>query len=259
MHRQHRCSPRTRSAAWGWRIPFAFGLLIGPAALYIRARLQEPEEYLRAERTETPLRELMATDKSSVLLGAGLVAAGACGSFLNTYMPTFAFTKLGLPAASALLGTVAAGLINTVMPPVFGSLSDRLGRVRVMSTCGVLGLLMIYPLFRWLIASPSIATLITIQSLIALVFYCGYYACVPAALSDLFPARRRTSGVSIAYVIAQTLFGGVTPLVAGYLVTATGNPTSPGIYLAVVMVFSLACLVASRRLLAPGTPALPSP
>ena len=238
-------------ASWGWRIPFLFGLLIGPAALYIRSRLDEPGEFKQAERTDTPLRELLLTDKVRVLLGAGLVAAGACGSFLNTYMPTFAFTKLGLPSSSALLGTVAAGLVNTVLPPFFGHLSDKLGRVRVMAASGVIGLAMIYPLFRWLIAAPSILNLVIIQALIALVFYCGYYATVPAALADLFPTRRRTTGVSVSYVLAQTLFGGVTPLVVGWIVTTTGDPTSPGVYLSAVMVSSLACLFAARNLALP--------
>ena len=117
-------------ASWGWRVPFAFGLLIGPVAVYIRTRLDEPEAFLRAEHAERPLAELLAADKARVLLGAGLVAAGACGSFLNTYMPTFAFTRLHLPQSQALLGTIAAGVVNTLLPPLFGGLSDRLGRSR---------------------------------------------------------------------------------------------------------------------------------
>ncbi len=235
-------------ASWGWRVPFLFGLLIGPAAVYIRTRLDEPEEFLRAEHTDTPLQEAAASDKARILVGAGIVAAGACGSYLNTYMPVFAFTKLGLPASTALLGTVAAGIVNTLLPPVFGHLSDRIGRTKVMAIAGVLGLVIIYPLFRWLVASPSVATLVSIQALIALVFYCGYYATVPAALADLFPTRRRTTGVSISYVLAQVAFGGVTPLVVGWIVTTTGDPTSPGLYLSAVMVLSLVCLVLARRL-----------
>ncbi len=235
-------------ASWGWRVPFFFGLVIGPAALYIRSRLDEPEEFLRATHTNAPLREAAANDKARILVGAGLVAAGACGSYLNTYMPTFAFTKLGLPASTALLGTVAAGLVNTVLPPVFGHLSDRVGRVRVMAISGAIGLVMIYPLFRWLVADPSVATLVCIQVLVALVFYCGYYATVPAALADLFPTRRRTTGVGISYVLAQVAFGGVTPLVVGAIVAATGDPTSPGLYLCAVMLLSLCCLLLARRL-----------
>jgi MHS family proline/betaine transporter-like MFS transporter len=117
-----------------------------------------------------------------------------------------------------------------------------------MAAFGLLGLVIIYPLFRWLVASPSVGTLVTIQALIALVFYCGYYSTVPAALADLFLTRRRTTGVSISYVLAQTAFGGVTPLVVGWIVSMTGDPTSPGLYLSAVMVLSLACLVLARRM-----------
>jgi MHS family proline/betaine transporter-like MFS transporter len=234
-------------ASWGWRIPFVFGLLIGPAALYIRSQLREPDEFLQAERTDTPLQEAAAMDKARILVGAGLVAAGACGSYLNTYMPTFAFTKLGLSPSNALLGTIAAGAVNTVLPPLFGHLSDRFGRTKLMATFGVIGLIIIYPLFRLLVAAPSTGMLVTIQVLIALVFYCGYYSTVPAALADLFVTRRRTTGVSISYVLAQTAFGGVTPLVVGWIVASTGDPTSPGLYLSAVMVLSLVCLVLARR------------
>ncbi len=240
--------PADQVASWGWRVPFFFGLLLGPAAFYIRTRLNEPDEFLQAEHTATPLREVASSDKARILVGAGLVAAGACGSFLNSYMPTFAFTKLGLPASTALLGTVAAGLVNTILPPVFGHLSDRVGRIKVMAIAGVLGLVIIYPLFRWLVAEPSVATLVSIQALIALVFYCGYYSTVPAALADLFLTRRRTTGVSISYVLAQVAFGGVTPLVVGWIVNQTGDSTSPGLYLMAVMVLSLVCLVLARRL-----------
>ena len=61
-------------ASWGWRVPFVFGLLIGPAAIYIRSRLDEPAEFLAADHTATPLREAAASDKARILVGAGLVA-----------------------------------------------------------------------------------------------------------------------------------------------------------------------------------------
>ncbi len=78
-----------------------------------------------------------------------------------------------------------------------------------------------------MLASPTLPTLIAIQVLVALVFYCGYYATVPSFLAELFPTRRRTTGISIAYVLAQLVFGGVTPLVVARLITATGNPRGP--------------------------------
>ncbi len=235
-------------ASWGWRIPFVFGLLIGPVGWYIRRAMDESPEFATTVHSTTPLREALTHDTWRILAGAGAVAAGAAGSFTNAYMPTFAITKLGLDASAAVVGTIVAGLINSTLPMWFGHLSDRFGRLPVMSTFGVLGLIMIYPMFVWLIASPSVGTLVACQALLAVVMYCGYYATVPALLSDLFPTRRRTTGISISYVLGQLLFGGVTPLVVGWIVMETGDPTSPGIYLSAVVVVSLLSLVACRRL-----------
>jgi MHS family proline/betaine transporter-like MFS transporter len=117
-----------------------------------------------------------------------------------------------------------------------------------MGGFGLLGLCLIYPLFLWVIASPTLPTLIAIQMVVALVFYCGYYATVPAFLAEMFPTRRRTTGISIAYVLAQLAFGGITPLVVSALIGVTGNPAAPGIYLAGVTLLSLCCLAGCRLL-----------
>jgi MHS family proline/betaine transporter-like MFS transporter len=238
-------------AAWGWRLPFLFGLLIGPAAWYIRSRGEETPEFLATAMATNPVAEVAGRDKLRILLGAGVVAAGAAGSYTINYMPTFAATQLHMGPTTALIGTIAAGAVNVVFPPVFASLSDRYGRYPVMGLAGALGLLIIYPLFLWVLASPTLATLILIQIIVALVFYCGYYATVPAFLAELFPTRRRTTGISIAYVLAQLVFGGVTPLVVAALIGATGNRAAPGLYLAGVTLLSLVCLWACRSLQQP--------
>ncbi len=245
-------------AAWGWRLPFLFGLLIGPAGWYIRSRAEETPEFLATAPSANPLAEVAAQDKLRILLGAGVVAAGAAGSYTINYMPTFAATQLHMGPTTALIGTVAAGAVNTVIPPLFGHLSDRHGRYTIMGLFGVLGLLLIYPLFLWVLASPTLATLILIQVIVALVFYCGYYATVPAFLAELFPIRRRTTGISIAYVLAQLVFGGVTPLVVSALIAASGNRAAPGLYLSGVTLLSLLCLAASWRLTRADRSAMPS-
>ena len=240
-------------AAWGWRLPYAFGLLIGPVAWYIRRRAEETPEFLQTAMAANPLAEVASHDKLRILLGAGVVAAGAAGSYTINYMPTFAATQLNMGPSTALIGTMAAGAVNIVLPPVFGHLSDVYGRFRVMGLFGAIGLLLIYPLFLWVLAVPTLGTLIAIQMIVALVFYCGYYSTVPALLADMFPTRRRTTGVSIAYVLAQLVFGGVTPLLVSWLIGVTGNRAAPGLYLTGVTALSLVCLFAVRRLAAvPG-------
>lgn len=238
--------PPAEAAAWGWRIPFAVGLLIGPVALYMRNRMEESPEFAPAPHRH-PLRDLARHEKGRVLAGAGIVAVGAAGSYLNIYMPNFAYTHLHLPRDLAVLGTVVAGVINTLLPPFFAGLSDRIGRIRVMATAGIIGAVIVYPLFLWLLASPTLGTLIAIQAIMNIVFYCGYYATAPAVLAELFPAENRTSGVSIAYVLAQLVFGGITPLTVTWLVHVTGNDAAAGLYILFAACLSLISLWACRR------------
>jgi MHS family proline/betaine transporter-like MFS transporter len=218
--------------SWGWRVPYFFGLLIGPVAYYMRRHMDDSPEFSPAAASKTPFRETLTHDKWGVLAGAAVVAAGATGSFMNSYMPTFAITKLGLPASSVLLGSIAAGLINTVFSLIFGHLAYRIGSVTVMRIAGGIGIVIAYPLFSWLIANPSVTNLVIFQSILAFFFYAMYYAPVGMVLYELFPARRRTTGVSVAYVFAQTFFGGVTPFIVGALIAITGTPLTAGIYLA---------------------------
>jgi MHS family proline/betaine transporter-like MFS transporter len=233
-------------SAWGWRIPFLAGVLIGPVAFYMRTHMAESPEFVPQPHRH-PLRSLALHDKGRVLAGAGIVAVGAAGSYLNIYMPNFAYTHLHLPRDAAVVGTIVAGVINTLFPAVFAGLSDRVGRIKVMATAGIFGMLIVYPLFLWLLAHPTVGTLIAIQAIINLVFYCGYYATAPAVLAELFPADHRTSGVSIAYVLAQLVFGGITPLTVTWLVEVTGNDGAGGLYIVFAAGISLLSLWACRR------------
>ncbi len=235
--------------AWGWRVPFLLGTLIGPVAWYIRTKAEESPAFAASQQRDVkPLREIAFKDKTRVLLGAGIVAAGAAGSFMNQYMPTFANKSLGLSPSQALIGTLVASGINSTTPMFFGHLSDKVGRIPIMGLFSAIGLLMTYPLFVWLVDSPSLSKLIVAQALLALVLYSGYFATAPSLLSELFQVRRRTTGISLAYVFGQLLFGGVTPLVAQALVARTGSPTSPGIYLTGIIVLSMVSLWGCRRL-----------
>jgi MHS family proline/betaine transporter-like MFS transporter len=237
-----------QALSWGWRVPYIFGLLIGPVAYYMRAHMDDSPEYSEADASKTPLRETWTHDKGRVLAGAAVVAAGATGSFMNSYMPTFAITKLGLPASTALLGSVAAGLINTVFSLVSGHLADRFGSVAVMRIAGIIGIIIAYPLFWWLINNPSVPNLVIFQSILAFLYYSMYYAPVGMVLYELFPARRRTTGVSVAYVFAQTFFGGVTPVVVDFLIRTTGTTLTAGVYLMAATVLGQIGLVFCLRM-----------
>ena len=116
--------------AWGWRLPFAFGLLIVPVGFYIRSKLKEPDAYLKA-RTEAPvfsfMRMLLGERRSFVIAVGVAVLYLACAYVLFVYMPTFAVRQLQLPFSQALIATTLASAVLFVCSPI---MADDLGSIR---------------------------------------------------------------------------------------------------------------------------------
>lgn len=95
--------------SWGWRIPFFFGLLIGPIGFYIRRHIDETPEFLATKKTQTPVRELLTRQWDRALLAVGAVALSTRVNYLIVYMPTYAIKELRLPASTGLLAGFVAG------------------------------------------------------------------------------------------------------------------------------------------------------
>src|SRR5690606_37244139 len=107
-----------------------------------------------------------------------------------------------------------------------GHWSDRHGRTGIMATAAVLFLVLIYPLFQLLAGSPTFGTMILVQIIIG-VLLAGYFGALPALLNDLFPTQTRTTGMSLAYNIAVTIFGGFAPFIIVWLISVSGNKLAP--------------------------------
>lgn len=227
--------------AGAWRLPFLFGLVMGPFATWLRLRSAESAAFSRREN-HTPLREIVRGDKRRVILAIGTVGLGATGSALNVYMPTYARTVLHLSETGSLFGTVVSGILSIVLPPVFAGLGDRTARRGLMITAATIGGLAAWPLFAWLAAAPSATRLMLVQSAFIVCIYGGYYASVPALMADLFPARNRASAIALSYAASQLLFGGFTPLLLSLLTRRPGNLPAPGLYLLAVSALSVSCL-----------------
>ncbi|WP_395070060.1 MFS transporter [Paraburkholderia silvatlantica] len=230
---------------WGWRIPFLFGVLIGPVGLYIRRRIDETPEFERIEKAESPVRELFATQKSRVIASIGVLILTTSAQYVLLYMPTYAARQLGLAPSSGFIATLVAGLIAIVLTPIVGHWSDKVGRTRIMFVAGVLFLLTVYPAFMFVNAHPSLPSLLAAVVWIA-VLKVTYFAAIPALMASFFPARTRTTGMALAYNVGTTVFGGFTPLAVAALIAATGNNLAPGLWLMFAAVLSLATLTWAR-------------
>ena len=226
-------------------MPFFFGLLIGPVAYYIRTRLDETPEFLAAETTTTPLRDTFATHKLRLVIAIGVVVLGTVATYLVLYMPTYAIKQLGLAPSVAFTAILLTGAIQMVCSPIVGHLSDQHGRTRIMMVSAVLLLVLIYPAFTFLVGHPTFGTLLAIQAGFGLLMT-GYFAALPGLLSEMFPVATRTTGMSLAYNVAVTIFGGFGPFIIAWLIGATGSKAAPSFYLIFAALVSLVALLAAR-------------
>jgi len=234
-------------SAWGWRVPFFLGLLIGPVAYYIRRHVDETPEFRAIKTSERPLQEALAGAKSRLVVAFGAAVLCTVGMYTILFMPTYATRQLGLPAAGAFAAGFLSGVIQLALIPVVGALSDRIGRLPVAFASAIAVLVTIHPLFWWLTASPSVETLLMVEAIIGLLL-AGYMGGLGALLADLFPTRMRTTGLSISYSFAVTIFGGFAPFINAWLIGATNNNLAPSFYLMLAAALSLAALVAARKL-----------
>ena len=220
--------------AWGWRIPFLIGLLIGPVGLYIRRYVEEPEEFLEARRTRGAKPRLLPALRAHlrelwVCLGIG--AAGTSGFYVVLlYMPTFASTQLHLPLDQAFVAQSIALVCMIVLIPFSGALSDRVGRKPVFVAALTCYIAVAYPLFAWVQAAPSFGRLATMQivfcSLIGLI-----YGPMSTAIAEQFPTGVRGTCLSVGYNLPVLIFGGFAQFFVTLLIQATGSPIAPAFYL----------------------------
>jgi MHS family proline/betaine transporter-like MFS transporter len=227
---------------WGWRVPFFFGLLIGPIGLYIRKHLGETPEFRDQGPAHAPLRQMFAQHWDRLLMCIGIVVLSTSSNYIILYMPTYAIRQLHLPQSLAFTATLIGGLLLTFCAPLFGHMSDRIGRVRMMVIVSTLFAVSAYPSFLLLVANPSLAGIVALVCWLSLL-KAAYSGTLPALMAELFPTATRSTGIAVAYNTSVPIFGGTAPLIATWLVATTGSPLAPSFYLIATALLSLAVLV----------------
>jgi MHS family proline/betaine transporter-like MFS transporter len=248
---------KTEVQAWGWRIPFVFGLLIAPVGLYLRRSLDETEAF-QAEterrgreqgRPRAPLLQIFRNHGRSLFVGFCVAVLWAVAVYvLMIYLPTyvqrpdtFNFT------AQQAFGASFIGNIPFVIGCVwFGALSDRIGRRRSLWVSAALLLLCVLPLFMWLKADPTLPTLIVVQCIVC-ILVASFVGIAPAALSEIFPTGVRSTGTSLAYNGAFTIFGGFAPMLLTWATQrAGGSLYAPAWYVMLAAAVALIAIPALR-------------
>ena len=201
--------------AWGWRVPFVLGALCALFGLYLRRNLIESPEFQRAARTRSASPfAILLNHKKEFFLVLGLTMGGTTAFYTySTYMPTFLVNTVKLTRDQATLISFISLLIYACLQPLFGAVSDIIGRRPVLMWFGILGTLGTVPLLTMLSHAHDFSTALLLI-LAALCIVSGYTSINAVVKPELFPAEVRALGVGLPYAIAASLFGGTAPFVA---------------------------------------------
>ena len=220
--------------AWGWRIPFLCGFLLGPIGYYLRKKVAETPAFENAVETRSieraPLRVAVRDYGGRMVQAFGLSIVGCIANFIFVvYLVSYAINTMHLPPGAALSCAVASGTVVVVLTPFVGALTDRVGRRPLILACGLLNLVFDYPLFLLAIRGGTFESLL-LALVCNAVFQALYTGTIPSILAEMFPTRVRYTALSVSYGCAVVLFGGFAPLISTWLVDVTGNPFAPAFY-----------------------------
>jgi MHS family proline/betaine transporter-like MFS transporter len=225
--------------AWGWRVPFLLGLALGGAAFLLRRVMSDDAPMPERRAGRLPLAEAFAVDWRDIVRGAVACASFAASFYLVfVYLVTLMQQVDGLPARRALEINTLAMLVVLVASPLFGALSDRIGRKPVL--LGSVGgtVLLAWPLF-WLLLRPEFGAILLGEAVFA-VLIAAWGGTMEAMLVELYRARTRCTSLSISYNTAFALLGGTAPVVAVYLVSREHLDFGPAFYLMAMGAISFA-------------------
>ena len=235
--------------AWGWRIPFLLGTLIAPVGMYIRARLKETLPALAAHVSSRAVMTDLLGSHWKVVLAATLVVTGSTVTqYFLTYLTTFAITELKLPSDTAMLTGFVVGVSGASCAIIGGLAADRFGFKATAVLPRLVLMAILYPAVASLVRNPDSLHLFIVAAILT-----GLQAMSGAVsmlvISRAFPPEVRTSGLSVAYAVGVTVFGGTAQMAFTWLILRTGNPLSPVWY---VVSMNLITLVGVSLLRSPS-------
>ena len=234
---------------WGWRLPFLLSALLIALGLFIRLRLQETPAFAQVQRegvARSPLLDVLLHQPRTFLIAVGMkVSEVAWVYVLTVFSIVYATTKLGLPRTLILDGILLAAVAELFTLPLFGALSDRIGRKPIYVAGAVLSAALAFPTF-WLLQTrdPTVVvlTLVIVMSLTHGLMFGPQAAYMP----ELFGTRTRYSGASLGCQVSAALSGGFAPIIAAGLLAWAGATWPISLYLIALAAITLTAVLASR-------------
>jgi MFS transporter, MHS family, shikimate and dehydroshikimate transport protein len=242
--------PEPAFLAWGWRVPFLVSLLLAGVGFYIRMQLEETPVFREIEArnavAKLPLVEVLTQHSRAFFTAIGLkLSEISYVSIAGVFAISYVTGKLGLPRSIILNAILISAAIAFAAIPLFGWLSDRLGRKTLFYASCAFAIVFAFPMF-WLFDTKD-ALLITVAVIAAITFgqIIGFGVGAPW-YAELFAARLRYSGASLGFQIGAAISGGLTPFAAATFMAWTGGATWPiSAYLIVLALLTLIATMAA--------------
>lgn len=238
--------------AWGWRVPFIASVLLIAVGIYIRLHIEETPAFHEVReqgaKAKLPFAYLMKRYWKQVLLGGvATLSTGSTFTLMVASGVNYGTKQVGLSSNTMLWVVLVACLVGLVCIPLFGRLSDRVGR-RVIIAAGIAAeALLAFPFF-WMLNTGNVA-LVFLAYILMMIAFSANYGPIATFLAELFGARIRYSGLSVAYMLSGLLGSALTPAITVWLLDVTGQSSSIAWYIlgSAILSFIALFLLAENR------------
>ncbi|THE12220.1 MFS transporter [Bacillus timonensis] len=243
--------PDAAFMSWGWRVPFILSALLVVFGLWIRKGIEETPSFKmvqeKGEVAKIPFFETMRTHWKEVLIAiGGKVVETAPFYIFGTFIVSYATTQLGFSRTATLNAVTIATIVTTILIPIMGNLSDKVGRKKLYVGGTILMMLYAFPYF-WLLHQESVALLVVATILGLGIIWAPITAVLGTMFSEIFKSNVRYTGITLGYQIGAALAGGTAPLVATALLAAFNNSYVPvALYIILTAAISLIAVATVR-------------
>jgi MFS family permease len=232
--------------SWGWRVPFLIGILIAPVGYYIRRNLDETIDTSEAhDSMGKVISDVVSNHWQKILLCILLISGATITQYFFLYTATYAINTLHYSSGWSMAANLATGISGVVFSLVGGLLADKFGIKTIALVPRLIVTLLLYPALQLVVTSGSPIMLVVVAAgLMSLHAMSGGAGIVLIPL--IFPSAVRTSGLSIAYALGVTIFGGTAQLVFTWIIATTGDKLSWIWYIIAMSIISFLATLAIK-------------